>query len=401
MPTPRLKSVPDNPRLPHRAFVIVSVDMLTRNLTGRGSLIICVWLFFLTANTISCGQSTDIRDGLFLQPGKGGLPVVPFVRDDKYGFLDEAGRVSIAPQYEWAHDFVEGSALCKVDQRGVIIETNGSVIGKLPQEAETYFRASPQRIWYRVDRKWGLCDLKGQVVVQPQFDDVDAFASSLARVNKGATVQFPGFMEGGKSGFIDEQGNVVIDMKFDGFVWKFHGDYAVAGNQLIDRQGDVLFERPGMGIAFINGVIPIWKNKKTEYVDKDGSIVFSFAGHGEEFSEGLARVRQYGRYGFIDSSGNRVIACDFLDAEDFQHGLAAVSTAQNQWGYIDKSGTLVTPTHFNEARPANKNYLIVHYGGQQALVEDADPWWEGGRWLMTDRTGHPLAVLREDQPPFR
>ena len=56
----------------------------------------------------------------------------------------------------------------------------------------------------------------------------------------------------------------------------------------------------------------------------------------------------------------------------------------------------MTPTHFNEVRPAEDDYAIVHYGGELQPVEDAPWYWTGGRWLMIDRMGRPLAVVGDD-----
>lgn len=83
-------------------------------------------------------------------------------------------------------------------------------------------------------------------------------------------------------------------------------------------------------------------------------------------------------------------------ADSFSNGLAGVSVKVGHWGYIDHTGALVTPTHFNEVKPAEKEFAVVHYGGTQQVAEDVPTWWEGGRWLMIDRSGIPLAVISED-----
>ena len=103
-----------------------------------------------------------------------------------------------------------------------------------------------------------------------------------------------------------------------------------------------------------------------------------------------------GRAGFIDKTGKVAIQPRFERAYSFSNGLAGVSVGEGLWGYIDHNGTLVTPTHFNEVKPAEREFAVVHYGGTQQSAEDAPSWWEGGRWLMIDRSGMPLAVIRED-----
>jgi hypothetical protein len=348
--------------------------------------------------------ATAIPDGLWVQPGIGGAPRIIFRRDYVYGYLDAQGRVAIQPRYGWSDDFRGGFALCTVNWKGTIIDETGSVIGTVPASARTYFRADVDRVWYKVDGKWGLCNLKGDVLVEPTYDDVDAFSDSLARVNIGATFEFPGFMEGGKNGYVNRDGELVIPCTIDDWnCWDFHEGYAKIGKNLIDREGTTQFSRSGLDTTFSEGLIAVHHahgdSYTTDYVDATGAVKFTVKGAGHEFSEGLAAIYSRNKlYGFIDKSGKYVIPPRFESAKSFSNGLAAVRIQGGDWGYIDRTGKLVTPTHFNEVRPAEKEFAVVHYGGTQPEWEDGPACWEGGRWLMIDRTGRPLAVIREDRP---
>lgn len=354
-----------------------------------------------------CGQpdpperAPAIPDGLWVQPGTGAAPKIAFLRDDKYGYLDAKGRVAIPPVYGWADDFRGGYALCRLNGQFTIIDESGSVVGKIPEAAGGILRADVDRIWYEVDSKWGLCNLQGDVLVQPMYDDVHAFSDALARVNLGAELEFPGFMEGGKTGYINRDGEPVIPCRFEEeSCWDFHNGYARVGDKLIDKQGEVQFTRSGYGRIFADGLISLTlykENPATDYVDAKGKIQFTVEGAGEEFSEGLAVVSRHRLAGFIDKSGTYVIPPRYEDAESFSNGLAGVAVGKGRWGYANRQGELVTPAHFNEVRPAAKEFAIVHYGGTKQTALDAPVWWEGGRWLMIDRSGRPLAVIRKDK----
>lgn len=342
---------------------------------------------------------STIPAGAWVQPGKGTAPRVPFLRNARYGYLDTSGRVAIEPKYRWADDFQDGFAVCSWNGQGTVIDETGSVIGRVPRNAKTYFRAGADRIWFQVGEKWGLSNLQGEVIVEPLYDDVDAFSDSLARVNVGAKLEFPGFMEGGKNGYIDREGNVVIDCTFDELGWAFNNGYARVGSVLIDKKGEVQFSRFGLGNAFADGLIAVCSFKNhptTDYVEATGLLQFTIDGHGREFTEGVAVVSGGGHAGFIDKQGRFAIPPRFERADSFSNGLAGVSVKEAHWGYIDHTGSLVTPTHFNEVKPAEKEFAVVHYGGTQQVAEDVPTWWEGGRWLMIDRSGIPLAVISED-----
>ena len=57
-----------------------------------------------------------------------------------------------------------------------------------------------------VDGKWGFINKSGKMVIEPQFSDVDSFASNgLALVEVG----------GGAYGYINDNGKFAINPKFD------------------------------------------------------------------------------------------------------------------------------------------------------------------------------------------
>ncbi|MCA9137945.1 MAG: WG repeat-containing protein [Planctomycetales bacterium] len=182
----------------------------------------------------------------------------------------------------------------------------------------------------------------------------------------GGTPRVP-FLRGNLYGYLDVEGRVAIDPRY------------------------------GWADTFQSGFALCRLNSRYSIIDESGSVKFTVDRYGEEFAEGLAAVKDFGHAGFVDQQGEYHIQPAFMAAGPFSNGLAGVQVSPDQWGYIDHEGKLVTPTHFNEVQAAEKDYTIVHYGGTQVTAEDAPVWWEGGRWLMIDRSGKPLAVIREDK----
>lgn len=352
-------------------------------------------------------HKTDIPVGLFVQPGKGGVPRVAFRRDELTGFLDSKGRVAIPPKYTWADDFRGGYALCNADGKGkyAVIDEDDKVVSYLPAGSSSLFRADVDRIWFEYGGKWGLVDLFGNTLIPPMYDDVDHFSDGMARVNLGAASEFPGFMEGGKSGFVDQNGKLAVPCMFDGWTRSFHDGYVVVDNQLFNKTGQAQFAEEGLADVFSEGLIAArpYKTPSTRYLDAFGNAQLTIQGHGEEFSEQLAVVYFQEQFGYIDKQGTAAIPFKFSAAQKFSNGLAAVAPELDEWegwGYINRDGELVTPAHFNEALPAEKEFAIVHYGGTQETAEDGPTVWIGGRWLMIDRSGRPLAVIRKDRDEY-
>jgi TonB family protein len=152
----------------------------------------------------------------------------------------------------------------------------------------------------------------------------------------------------GKWGFIDADGNVLIQPEWDVFAL-----------------GTVL----GQSVAFSEGLCGVQKDGKWGYVDTSGRLVipnqFDFAG---PFIEGFARVKLGNLMGYIDKTGRYAINPQFGQAGDFHGGLAAVRTggdgtsnpfpnlgrlvapaANGGWGFINKAGVYVIQAQFQSA----------------------------------------------------
>ncbi len=140
-----------------------------------------------------------------------------------------------------------------------------------------------------------------------------------------------------KKGFIDQNGNIIIDFKYS----------------------DIILFSEGLASArFISG--------RWGYIDKIGNTVIEpkYAGAGL-FSEGLASVllEKGGKRGYIDKTGNVVIDFKYIDAFMFSEGLAVVSFdgdyTHRKYGFIDKTGNIVIEPQWEYAQVFKEGYCIV------------------------------------------
>ena len=229
--------------------------------------------------------------------------------------------------------------------------------------------------------------------------------------------------ETGLWGFIDEQGNKVIDYKWDyrSFDYpQFGGGACLVCKTQRDDWGiyyHVWYLINKQGKAFkINGTVlnhapfnddgyAIIVKKLNEtyakctYVDRNGREVFPsiaqtvFTVNPEcpkkvrVFSNGLAAFYhiEKRRYGFINKAGKIVCQPIFLEVQDFSEGLAAVKVEDNggRWGFINTSGTMVIPAKFS-----NEPYPFIE---GKSSVEKRD-----GSVVMIDKTGNVISPEFKD-----
>jgi hypothetical protein len=160
--------------------------------------------------------------------------VLWFIRENgKFGYIDQTGRVVIAPQYETTYGFSEGLAAVKLNGKYGYIDATGRLV--IPAQFEDTYMFSEGLAWVKVNGQYAWIDRTGKVVIPPQAFEAVAvgFSDGMLAVKRG-----------GKWGFMDRTGRVRIEPRFDKQA-KFR--YGVAQVHLdhkhsyIDREGRVLW----------------------------------------------------------------------------------------------------------------------------------------------------------------
>src|SRR5262245_33663275 len=198
------------------------------------------------------------------------------------------------------------------------------------------------------------------------------------------------------TGFIDQQGRVVIEPRFSG---------------------------SSVGIHFGDGLAPIVVAKRWAYIDTTGRTVFTipFASWAHPFSEGLAGVaidsdddRQ--KWGFIDRTGKWVIKPKFDEVYGFSEGMGRV-IIDRKWGFIDREGKFVVEPQFKGAYwfshgfasvvLENDQRVFIDHSGRIAsppqyiygdgwFNEGLAPYGAGGKWGFIDTHWQPVIEAKFD-----
>jgi hypothetical protein len=123
----------------------------------------------------------------FLSSFSGGLAIIKSY--GKYGFINTSGIEVIKPIYLYANDFAEGMAKVALGTQ------------EMP--------------------KYGFIDKTGKEIVAVKYDDANNFSEGLAAINIGGkwehASRYSQAMEmiGGKWGYVDKTGKIVIPCKYE------------------------------------------------------------------------------------------------------------------------------------------------------------------------------------------
>lgn len=306
----------------------------------------------------------------------------PVEIDGKQGYIDAAGVVAIEGRYDTAASFQDGLALVSrfdpagqmdpltraVQRQNGFINTAGiEVVPLIYRFARPY---SEGRAAVMAKGKWGYLDTQGQIVIEPQFDHAYPFSEGLALVEIGKRLKR----------FIDIHGNTVFEIEAT----------AVGG--------------------CCDGLIPCQQGNKWCFLDRTGGVAFGVVCQAvNEFREGRAGVLKKGLCGFIDRAGKWVVPPIYAQSQSFSEGLCVVEmerrkngkidyTQPQQFGYIDCDGNLAIPAEYTFAMSFSEGLAAVQLGNRKSYGY-IDP--AGHTVIEPIRTGHagpfhgPLACLQD------
>jgi|694.fasta_scaffold114580_2 hypothetical protein len=320
---------------------------------------------------VACPQTWGA--GYFETPRKSDL--IPFAEDGKYGFLDiRTGDWAVQPQFDFADEFSEGLAVAQLAGKTGYVDQKGKWVIEPQYLGASPFHDGAANVMISTGKvsfitKTGKSIVSGDL--HPWF------------VSYGAPTFAEGrgmFSTNGLLGYVDDHGIVVIPPMYEK-AEPFSGGVAhvmISGKwRFIDKSGVPSAKINAIAsdgqLRFHEGLAPATlftnRGKGWCYVDPKGETVIApqFI-QANRFSEGLAAVQGYEilsngmqracLVGYIDRTGHYVIETRFNIGGLFSDGLAAVNM-NGRWGYIDKTGAIIVAPQFTAAAPFVRGMAIV------------------------------------------
>lgn len=228
--------------------------------------------------------------------------------------------------------------------------------------------------WAEGAGDYGYIDRNGNVVIEPRFNGAYEFSEGLAEVYIGS-----------REGYINKVGEVVIEARFI-FAKPFSEGLACVHEEgetqlgYIDHSGNYVIEpRFNNAFSFSEGLARIWTNNTPEgghtgFIDDTGEYVippemqpFEYAFDMGDFHEGLALTAGDG---FINYEGTEIIDGErFIYARRFSEGLAAAQEVYGIWGYLDINGNMVIEPQYDDARIFSEGLAPVEIEGRWGYID--------------------------------
>lgn len=228
-----------------------------------------------------------------------------------------------------------------------------------------------QTIYESDNKKWGLKNTDGRIIIPAKYDNMVEFSNPLSGSSNHIAVTLNnqhGVIERktGKEIVPAKYEDIVLPLKWDLWGVKLNGKWGYINPEneviipFIYNEVDVFSSHMRSGDNIIARVI---KDGKEMYIDKKGNRTFNYDGIGK-FHEGLAVV--YNSAGlnsdilsyntYIDEEGNEILPLQYEAAKDFKNGVG-ILVFNNKWGAVDRQGKTIIPFEYDQIITRSKSEI--------------------------------------------
>lgn len=309
-----------------------------------------------------------------------------FIVEDRYGYIDKTGRTAIPAKYANAGSFSEGLAFVELpDGRRGYIRANGTLAFSFENENGDccqYFHEGLAPV--RRGGKNGFINPTGEVVIPPRFDAAYQFSQGCAPVKLDDSW-----------GIIDRNGKWIVEPSFQ-LLSPYSEGLSVAVTHdkkwgYLDTKGETAIPfRFTFATDFHGGLALVADSEGRQFINKTGQVVHRIPSHLRvirPFFDGslaAAQDTKTKRWGYVNKSLERILPYQYEDCSDFSEGLAAV-LIDGKWGYINTQGVLAIPPRFTECQDFKNGHARV------SLSEDDNMWRGSG--AIIDRDGQIICHI--------
>lgn len=261
----------------------------------------------------------------------------PVLISGQWGYINVTGQLKIEPQFQIAGDFSEGFAPVRYNWRWAYTDATGelSIDGNgIFQQARPFSQGIGA---VQIDGRIGFIDTEGNFLINPAYRAAGTFNNKRCFVRS---------LDYRRYHYIDEKGNELpMPAGIDSF------------NEI--SEGDFSNER---ALIRFDG--------KYGFIDTEGNLVIqNIYTEARPFSENLAAVQIAERWGFVDKNGEIAISPQFIWVGSFNNGLAPARINSNLYGFINKKAEMVISEQFEEVRNFSEDRAAVKLDDKWGFID--------------------------------
>lgn len=294
----------------------------------------------------------------------------------KWGFIDKTGNFVIPAEYDKVSDFFQGYARVQKNNLWGIIDKQGKIIVPIEYEFIDELKNGHYRV--KKNKLWGFLDSLFTLVVPCQYYNAYPFQHGTAKVEQ----------QDKKISFITSKGTLIIPFTnksdigdfSEGLCPKKEEKTSLWGYINLAAQWQIAPNYLKAG-TFIHGLAIVQdKDKTLIIINLQGKAIIQHLEEVIHIDKERCKVKRKGHtfyinhqgkmlnlWGFVNTKGEMYIQPQFIHAEPFYEGYAAVLDTHFIWHYIDKQGKIHIGG-FEDAESVKEGTMAVKKQGKWGII---------------------------------
>ncbi len=292
-------------------------------------------------------------------------------KNGKYGVVSEKGTIILPLKYSFINSNKNGYTVTLNDKTGLFNSEGKEIIPISYRWIYTDEIDDNIPIVAKLNGKEGYINTKNEWVIPPTYLYAFAFQQGVARVKKGRNYMYINLKGEPVIQDFDNYviQNYVIEPSDNTYIVGVRKEckymvYDLNGN-LLDTYDGFINNWSG------NAIFAVKKGGKWGYIDGYGKVIIPLEYEEVgDFSEGLAAVRKDGKWGYINLKNEVVIPIEFTNrgVSSFKNGVAKYYT-DSGIGLINMKGEIIAEPKYNSIQYLRENVAIVSFDGYYYLYD--------------------------------
>lgn len=306
------------------------------------------------------------------------------IKDGKFTLIDvKTQKTVVPPIYDEAHFLEADLSLVRQGTSFGLIDSEGENL--LPLQYQGIWNYNNKLILVKRENKYSFVEkklLNGSLMGFADLgnyddpDDIEYDDVIFTHTDDYGIVRL-----GDRFGYIDDEGNEVIPLIYEGATIFEEGYASVQFDGkwgIIDKDGNVTvrFEYRKLG-SIMNGVTVAQKGKKWGMINSRGTDIIPFEyKYLTHFNDNEMALAKKGKdWGVINVNGKTVIPFDYeydeqyVSLMDLTDGYLWIKR-DNKWGTIDFSGKVIIPFEYDQIHSFDGDEARVWKNGELTLIND-------------------------------
>lgn len=258
-------------------------------------------------------------------------------KDGKYGVLKSNGETLISCLYDEID--IEGIYIYSLKgEEQIIFDTTGAKIENPKYKSVYNVEDTNYKITINNENKYGVVDENNNEIIKNEYYYIGYLGNNYFVVSG----------QNGKNGIMNNEGKVVLEIKYD-TIEKLEKSDIIEATEL-NTNTIILFNKEIKQIANISNstlyegenFVKLYSNNEQKYFDSEGNE----KENKEILNNKLFADVKNGKWGFIDSNGNVIVDYIYDNVTEFNsYGFAGIKK-DGKWGSINDEGkVIIEPTY--------------------------------------------------------